>query len=110
MSERYHHSHPLEEAPFELVDQFLTASTQLHEGIAELAGAEVAQLRREVSPDQPSPSLQEMYQTPYNPERTIVGIGKVGLFLVNPDMLGDRLQQDALAKIEERDPSYLRAA
>lgn len=110
MSERFHHQ-PLEETPLELIDDFWGVTAELNDSIVELAGAETARLRAEIVADEPPRSLQEMYHTPYNPERTITGIGRVGLFLASPELVGERLQRDALAKIEtDRDPEYLRAA
>lgn len=112
MAERYPiAATPIEEVPLELFNDITQASTQMNEEIVELAGTETAMLRRELNGEDQAPlSLQEKYGTPYNPDKTIRGVGKFGMLLVNPELLGDRLQNDTLAKIEGRDPSYLHVA
>ena len=111
MSERFHHYPSLAETPLELVDDFWRVSAELNDGIVELAGAETLQLRNELSPEEPPRSLQDTYHTPYQPERTIPAIGKIGLLLAQPELVGERLERDALAKLEaDRDPEYLRRA
>ena len=87
--------------PLEIADDIASIEGQFVESLEELVKSEVEDMRTELAEAPDDRTLQEKYETNYDPYKVVVGIADIAMLTSSPELFKERVELGTVKAVEE---------